>query len=415
MPNGSWDQLALEESLDADSRRVQEIFNRDGGGDGMRTNILRRDPNYKLKLLEAMTLVERVARGERRGILLFEEAMTSSDFPLLFGDILERETLAIYRQIPSNWDRLIQTREVNSFRLQQVRYPLSGTQSQLARVEEREEYPEASLSETAPFTYRVYKYGRRFAMSWETFINDEQGEFLDLPGLLALAARRTEMYQALALFLDANGPHASAFTAGNTNIINIANGAIADNPPLALAGLQDGLLVLGNQVDEYGEPIAFDIVYLVVPPALEITARNILNATELEIGLVGQGSNAAALTENRIRTLNWMKNRVQLEVMPHIPLVATAANGNTSWFLFGSVQAEAQGTARQFGRLAFLRGRREPEIFMKASNAVRVGGGPAGPEEGDFDTDSRQWKVRHVLGATRIDPRAAVSSNGSGS
>jgi hypothetical protein len=35
--------------------------------------------------------------------------------------------------------------------------------------------------------------------------------------------------------------------------------------------------------------------------------------------------------------------------------------------------------------------------------------------DGDFDTDTVEYKVRHVMGGTLMDPKAAVASNGSGS
>jgi hypothetical protein len=41
---------------------------------------------------------------------------------------------------------------------------------------------------------------------------------------------------------------------------------------------------------------------------------------------------------------------------------------------------------------------------------VRVGGGGVNPTDGDFDTDTAEYKVRHVLGGTLMDPKAAVAS-----
>ncbi len=416
MPGETWDFLRLEESFAGDSARVQSLFgNKDEEGFtlGSRRGSRKDTPEYKRALIEALRIIEKAQTGNKRSVLLLEEAMSTSDFPYLFADILDRETLAEYRQISSNWERFIQRKDVASFRPQQIRYPMSGNQSVLDRVDELEEYPEATVSETAPFTWRIYKYGRRFAISWETMVNDELNDMVDLPANLALAARRTEMYNALGLFIDTNGPKASVFTNGNKNIVNQANGAVANNPPLSLAGLQDAMLVAAKQLDAYGQPIVFEQYVLVVPPALEMTARNILNATLVEIGLVGQGANAAPVEESRLTMNNWMTQRIQLEVMPHMPLIASNANGNTSWFLF---PVSANGSnARPFARMGFLRGRGEPEIWMKAPNAIRVGGGAVGPEEGDFETDSRAWRVRHCMGSVLIDPRQAVASNGTGS
>jgi hypothetical protein len=96
-------------------------------------------------------------------------------------------------------------------------------------------------------------------------------------------------------------------------------------------------------------------------------------------------------------------------VNPQIPLLATSANGNTSWFLFAN-----PSVGRPAMVLGFLRGHEEPEVFMKAPNAKRVGGGDVDPMEGDFDTDGIQYKIRHVLGSKRLDTKATVASNGSG-
>jgi hypothetical protein len=66
--------------------------------------------------------------------------------------------------------------------------------------------------------------------------------------------------------------------------------------------------------------------------------------------------------------------------------------------------------------MAFLRGWEDPAVFIKSANARRVGGGgDIDPLDGDFDTDSVAYKVRHVLGTAVVDPKATVASNGSGS
>jgi hypothetical protein len=65
--------------------------------------------------------------------------------------------------------------------------------------------------------------------------------------------------------------------------------------------------------------------------------------------------------------------------------------------------------------IAFLRGHEEPEIFIKEPNARRIGGGASDPMNGSFDTDSIDYKVRHVVGGRIVDGKATVASNGSGS
>ncbi len=72
---------------------------------------------------------------------------------------------------------------------------------------------------------------------------------------------------------------------------------------------------------------------------------------------------------------------------------------------------------------SFLSGHESPEMFMKASNAIPIsqnsmgasGAGMSSPMDGDFDTDSILYKVRHILGGTLLDPLMGVASTGVGS
>jgi hypothetical protein len=49
---------------------------------------------------------------------------------------------------------------------------------------------------------------------------------------------------------------------------------------------------------------------------------------------------------------------------------------------------------------------------MKSPNAVRIGGGGVNPMDGDFDTDSIRYRVRHVLGGTLAEYKSAMASKG---
>ncbi len=57
----------------------------------------------------------------------------------------------------------------------------------------------------------------------------------------------------------------------------------------------------------------------------------------------------------------------------------------------------------------FLRGHERPEICMKASDKVTIGGGAIGPMSGDFATDNIFYRVRHFFGITELDWRATYA------
>lgn len=394
------------ETIRAEEASVQRLFNSKTDGRGVRQN-RRRDPQYLKRLAEAARLIADVRIGRQPAYLL-REVMTTSDFPQLFGDILDRQLLGSYREAPYSWNLIARRGLVADFRTAR-RYILDGAEGVLPEVAEQEEYSETHLTDNY-YEYVVKKYGRKMAFSWEALLNDDLNALTDVPERMGRSARRSEERFVTTLFADANGPHASLYTSGNANIVNTANGAAANNPPLSITALQDAFTVLSKQTDTEDEPIAFDMVTLVVPPALKVTALNLLNALQIEVQTPDAGEpNGGGRDSQRLIAQNWMKNNLQLAVNHYLPLIATT-NGDTSWFLFAS---PAEG--RPAIEIGFLRGHEEPEVFIKSSNAMRVGGGLSDPLDGDFDTDSVQYKVRHVFGGARMDPKMTVASNGSGS
>lgn len=380
--------LELVEQLRAEEASLAKLY----AGDGRSARALRQAQNYTQRLAEATQLVADICEG-KRPMNAFAEAMGTTDFPYLFGDVLDRQILAAYQEWKTTWQNYIRKATVRDFRPVE-RYYLDGGEAFLESVDENTEYPAAALTD-GQYTYQVRKYGRRLPFSWEAMINDDLDAFRSIPERLGRAARRSEERFATSLFVDANGPHASVYTGGNANIVT-------GDPKLSITALQTAMEVLGAMVDADGEPIVIETVHLVVPPALEVTAKNILNATAITVD-----PNVAAGTAQQVLTAqNWMRNAVQLHVNPYIPVIASSANGSTSWWLFADPRV-----GRPAAELGFLRGHETPEIFVKAPNAARIGGG-TNPMDGDFDTDSIQYKVRHVFGGAIMSPKATVGSKG---
>lgn len=380
--------LEVIESIKAEEASVGKLF----GGEGNRV----RGKGNKSLLVEAATFVNEIQEG-KRPLRHLEEAMTTSDFPMLFADIMDRQLLGSYTATTPVWPAYARRGTVRDFRTVK-KFAVDGAEGILDQVKERSEYPEGTLS-TSKDEYTVKKFGRRMDLSWETLINDDLDAFRDLPTRLGIAARRSEDRFATSLWVDANGPHASLYTVGNANIV-------PSNPVLSIAGLQAAFLRLGDQKDADGMPIVIDAVTLVVPPALEVTASNILNAIQIE--MTDQGGSAS----QKLIAQNWMKSRINLVVDPWIPYLAVSANANTMWALFAN-----PSSGRPALEIGFLRGYEEPSLYERLPNARRVGGSGTAMES--FEDDSRAWRIRHVFGGARLTStggaKATVASNGSGS
>lgn len=371
-----------------------KIYEGDGTSLSRRTRKAAANPQYQTRFAEAMGLYTRVIKGDRRAALDFQEAMTTSDFSFLFGDIIDRQMLANYQQMPVQWTQLARIGRVRDFRTVK-RFTLDGGESVLQEVGEQSEYPAADLADGV-YEYRVRKFGRRIPLSWETLINDDLDAFADIPRRLGNAARRSEERFATSLYATATGPDSTFFSAGNANLTD---------EQLTIAGLQEAMRMLGEQTDADGDPIYIDAAALVVPPSLEVPARNILNATEI-FASTGGGD---GVSNDQLRVTNWMRNRVSLIVNPWLPIL-DQATGSTAWYLFAN-----PNDGRPAMEIGQLIGHESPELFQKSPNATRVGGGLVDATDGDFDTDSVEWKVRHVLGGTLMDPKSALASTGLGS
>lgn len=357
----------------------------------------RRDPSvqrqWEKRVNETLTLYNRARIGDRRDLANFAEALTTSDFPYLMGDVLDRALVAKYERWPTVWPFVAKRGTVRDFRTVK-RFRVDGGGAVLDKVKQRAEYPEADLSENY-YSYAVAKYGKRLSIDWEMLVNDDLDAFRELPSTLAEAARQTEEKFVTDLFVNSTGPDPTFFASGNSNLVT-------GNPVLSVAGLQTAFTVLNSHTDTDGNPIYINGAVLMIPPALEVTAQNILNATQL-LAATGGG---AGTGNDQLQVANWMRNRLTLAVNPWLPLVDTTS-GSTAWYLFAN-----PGNGRPAMEVGFLRGNETPSLYVKAPDSMRIGGGLAPVEDGDFDTDGIQYKVRHVLGGTLMDPYMGVSSDG---
>ena len=320
-----------------------------------------------------------------------KEAMTTSDFPLLFGEVLDRQLLAGFKETPQVMAKICRRGQVRDFR-QVHRYAISGGDERLAEVAEKGEYL-ASDRDESKYYYALKKYGRQFDISWEALINDDLQALRDTPQRFARAARRAEEYFLTSLFMNAAGPLAAYFS--------VALGGIAPvGTALTIGNLETGVEAMAALTDVGGSPIMNKPKYLMVGPGLEFTARQILTSAQKQwVELGGAGGPLPYPTTNVIAQYG-----LELLINPWIPIVDTTSTA--PWYLFSD---PADIPAAEFG---LLRGHESPELFMKASDQVRVGGGVASPFDGDFATDNVLYKVRHCFGGVVLSSRAGYASTG---
>jgi hypothetical protein len=337
------------------------------------------------------------------GIISLHETHTRSDFAQLTGDVLGRMSIARYNEFPSPWRQFAKvTANLTDFRPVK-RIPLNGLEGAWPEQMEDEELEYGALAEGTAVTLTARKYALGVRLSFELIINDDLNAFSSIPDRLGRGGARTVNRAVTATYVGVNGPLATVYSAPNGNIV-VANASLGTtiNPVLSISSLSAAYGQLRGMTDTQGQPIMMEAAVLVVPPALEVVARNILQAITIRTTSAGGASG------QELEVANWLGTGLTLAVDPYIPVIATTANGNTSWFLFA-----APSTGNPAIEVAFLTGYAAPVIYQRATDTMRVGDG-MDQEAGSFATMSNEWKGVVAFGTAVLSVKSTVASNGSG-
>jgi len=359
---------------------------------------VKKPEGYEQRLKETIDLLSNAKHlAPHRHEFMMREALTTSDFPLLFGDVLDRQVLASYKAVDPVWKAFVRMGTVPRIypQIGGYRFAITGGDQYLAEVAEKGEYLASGRTE-AQFAMYVKKYGRQFDISWEALINDDLGALKDTPQRFAMAAVRTEhrlvtnTYCADALV---DSTHALGFLYDSALVDAINLGAL----PLNIANLENTCEAMAAFTDVNGEPIMNRAKYLVVGPALEFQARQILTSAN-KMWVVGAAGTMPAGATNYPMTNVIAQYGLQLVIDPYLPIYLP--NAVHSWFLFADPKDIAAMEAD------YLVGHERPEICMKASDKVNIGGGEISPMTGDFATDNVFYRVKDVFGCNKLEWRA---------
>ena len=321
-----------------------------------------------------------------------QETMTTSDFTYM-ADLTDRGVMTGYLDdtVPISYPALGYKRNTSDL----VR-GVSGSQTGRGRdyridavktiptVAEKGEYLPIDVAEEW-YNFATRKYGCQFDVSWEAWLADgrDLGLLQGYPATWGLSTRYTQQQVFTTAYA---GSTATFFSVAHANL---GTGALSEaNLALGIAAIRTQATPAGN-VSAYGGKLT-----LVVPPGLELTARQIVNST-----LVVSGAGAAR------PELNMVAGAVNIVVDAFLPSIDTT-QGTTAWYLF------CDPRIRPAIRYGFLEGFEEPEIFVKAGEAQRLFGGNADPFDGTFLTDDIEFKLRFMFGADQVDYRGAYMSTG---
>lgn len=193
---------------------------------------------------------------------------TTSDFPLILGDAVNREMRAAYTAAPSGIRQLARQSTARDFR---AKNKLTlGDAPELQKVNEAGEFKSGTINEGKE-TYRLATYGRMISVSRQIMVNDDMAAFADMPRKMGQAALAFEN-QFLAQMVLSNpvmGDGKAVFHADHVNLT-------ATYAEPSVTALSNARLAMRKMTGPGGMLIDVTPRFVVVPPELETKAELVL-------------------------------------------------------------------------------------------------------------------------------------------
>lgn len=285
---------------------------------------------------------------------------TTSDFPLILGDAVNRELRRSY-QAPVSGARLL-ARQTTARDFRAKRRAILGEAPELVKVREGGEFEHGTIDEAAE-TYAVATFGKIIGISRQAMVNDDLGAFTTVPAAMGTAALNFEAAQLVAK-IEANPEMSDGIAvfdaAGHGNAKDAtATGADVSTVEAITADLATARTAMRRKTGLSGAPIDVAPRFVLVPPELETDMQKALAAIQA----------MSAEDFNPFSTL-------ALAVEPRL-------TSQTRWYVVAD-PATVDGL-----EYAYLEGAPGPQIETRAG----------------FEVDGTQIKVRLDFGCGWVDHR----------
>lgn len=314
------------------------------------------------------------------------EAFTTDDFPVLLGAAFEKEAMQAQKDAVREFEPFALQRNLSDFRPKKL-VDLFG-KTYFDDVNEGEEYKGDKLAETS-VEIKTGKTGRNYGLTFETMLSRDFSDLADFPRLLGNGAVNTENKKVFELLVDQNGLRSDFW-------------GTVDNKPLTAENIQSAIEALAVKTNHRDELVDISSIVLLVAPAQQFRAQQILNAQEIEI---------QTTTGNRVqktRVPNPFRGLITLQVSREFGTRNGAATAGSSWALLPHRSTDNPAVVK-----TGLIGHENVDIRVKRDQGERVGGGAVPVNEGSFNDDTIWYRGRHFTGAAKGFTSAVYASDGS--
>jgi hypothetical protein len=287
------ERLIAAQTPPAINARVGNITNEEG--QQVRTALEevlmhRHDPTHELrsdkaKEMRHATLLDMASMSLRsKGIILatgsisrdelVKRAMSTSDYPILLGNTINRSLRAAYETATPEWRKFARKQSASDFKA--MSSVGIGGDFKLLKIQEGGEYKQAKMVETGD-NFKLDTYGRTISITRHAIINDDLGGFMRYTELFGRGAAELQAELVFGL-LTANNGLGRKLSDGKNLFDAAHNNLAAAGAVLSIESLTAARLAMRRQKGMTNEKIIVRPKYLVVPPELETLAWQLVSA-----------------------------------------------------------------------------------------------------------------------------------------
>lgn len=314
-------------------------------------------------------------RQDVAGVLRSAFSMQASQFstvslPGIFANTANKFLLEGFSFVEDVWRLIAAIRSVTDFKTI-TSYRLTGD-GEFEEVGPGGEIKHGTLGEES-FTNRAKSYGKMYGITYQDIVNDDLGALTAIPRKLGRGAALKLNSVFWTTFLD----NSSFFADPSQNYLK------GSTTNLSATGLGLAQKKFLDKVDPDGEPLAVEPAILLVPPALDVTAMELLTTLSFNTG--------GASTTAQVASANIWANKYKKVMSRYLGNSAITGYSDTAYYLLPDPRDVA------VMEVCFLNGQEQPTIESA---------------DADFNTLGVLMRGTHHWGVAKQDARGGLKVKG---
>lgn len=241
-------------------------------------------------------------------------------FPAILDQAINKAYVEGHKNVAVTFDKWTKKGSLKDFKTADNNY-LAGPAGEFLEVPEGGELKHDVFEDKKRPTRKLKTYGRQFTLTRQAFINDDIDLVTRIPAKYAAAARKTINKQCYQILV--NNPAiydgTALFGSGHGNLVTTGTG-------ITQQSLQNMIMALQNQTDEFGEAIIVRPATLVVPAGMGFEIYTIFNSPTI---------NTSGNTQ-AVNPLFRYASSIEIVEDPTINVLCGGFGNVMPWFLLGS-------------------------------------------------------------------------------